>query len=68
MNNLKTTKQLIQMVPENELSFVNEFLKKIIRTWNPDFTKTTKKEKRAIEKAEMEYKNGEVFSDDDVWK
>lgn len=39
---------------------------KVIKRWDPDFTKSTPKEKERLERADKEMKNGEYFTDDEV--
>lgn len=36
--------------------------------WDPDFTKVTPEERSRLDKADEEMKNGEYFTDDEVWK
>ena len=35
---------MIEMLPESEQAFVNEMLKRIVKAWDPDFTKVTPNE------------------------
>ena len=44
--------QLMDMLPESEQSFAFEFIKKLVRAWDPDFTKVTPEEAREIAEAE----------------
>ena len=44
--------KLIDMLPENDQRFAEEFVKKLILAWDPDFTKVTKEEAEAIKNAE----------------
>ena len=39
---------------------------KVIKRWDPDFTKSTPKEKERLERADKEMKNGEYFTDEEV--
>ena len=41
------------MQPESEQSFAYEFIKKLVRAWDPDFTKVTPEEARLIAQAEQ---------------
>ena len=44
--------RLIEMLPEDDQNFAFEFIKKLVRAWDPDFTKLTAEEARCLEKAE----------------
>ena len=46
---------------------VNTIVKRLLLWWDPDFTKVTPKERKALEDADKEMKNGEYFTDDEVW-
>ena len=40
------------MLPETDKAIAYEFIKKLVLAWDPDFTKVTKEEVKAIEAAE----------------
>lgn len=44
--------RLINMLPEADQAFAYEFIKKLVRAWDPDYTKVTPQEAREIEDAE----------------
>ena len=44
--------RMLDMLPESEQSFAIEFIKKLVRAWDPDFTKATPEEARLIAQAE----------------
>ncbi len=44
--------RLMESLPEADKQFVLEFIKKMVKAWDPDFTKVTAEEKERIEKAE----------------
>lgn len=44
--------RLMDMLPEADQSFAYEFIKKLVRAWDPDFTKVTPQEAREIAEAE----------------
>jgi len=46
---------------------MTKFLKKLVRVWDPDFTKATTKEKIQMYVAEKEISNGVYFAEKDVW-
>lgn len=45
----------------------NQFEDGLEKAWDPDFTKATKEEKKRIDNAVQEMKNGKYFSEADVW-
>ena len=61
------TAQLIDMLPEKDAMLINELVKKLVRAWDPDFTKVTEEESVVLDQADKEMKNGEYFTDDEVW-
>jgi len=44
--------RLMDMLPAEEQNFAYEFIKKLVRAWDPDFTKVTPQEAREMEEAE----------------
>lgn len=44
--------RMMDMLPETEQSFAYEFIKKLVKAWDPDFTKVTPEESREIAEAE----------------
>ena len=54
---------MIEMLPESEQAFVNEMLKRIVKAWDPDFTKRLE-----MEEAERELERGETVSHEEMWK
>lgn len=46
---------------------ISLFYSLLTRIWDPDYTKVTKKEKDAIEKARNEIKAGEYFTSEEVF-
>ena len=49
----RSAAQLMDMLPESEQSFAFEFIKKLVRAWDPDFTKVTPEEAREMAEAEQ---------------
>ncbi len=45
------TLELLEMLPEADQLFAYEFVKKLILTWDPGYTKLTAAEKTALENA-----------------
>jgi hypothetical protein len=65
MSNVATkAAELIDMLPEADQNFAYEFLKKMVRAWDPDFTRVTPSERAAIDEAE---KSGFVDEQDIDW-
>jgi hypothetical protein len=45
--------RMLDMLPESEQSVAFEFIKKLVRAWDPDFTKVTPEEALLIAQAEQ---------------
>lgn len=54
--------RMLSLLPEEDQSFVLEFIKKLVRAWDPDFTKVTPDEAAGIAAAE----NSGFIADDDI--
>ena len=57
---------LMEILPESEQNFALEFIKKLVLAWDPDFTKLTLTEKKELEDADSEIRNGETFSHEEI--
>ena len=57
--------RMLDMLPDEEKSFTYEFIKKMVKAWDPDFTKVTPDEARRIEAAEQ---SGFVDDSDIDWE
>ena len=44
--------RMMDMLPEDEKEFAYEFIKKLVKAWDPDFTKATPEEAEKMEVAE----------------
>lgn len=44
--------RMLDMLPDEDQAFAYEFIKKLVKAWDPDFTKVTKEEAESIKKAE----------------
>lgn len=44
--------RMMDMLPDEEKSFAYEFIKRLVKAWDPDYTKVTPEEARLIEAAE----------------
>ena len=61
------TAELLDILPDEDVSIINALIKKLILAWDPDFTKVTPRERELLEKADAEMKNGEFVSEKDFW-
>jgi len=61
------TAELLDILPEEDVSIVNALVKKLVKAWDPEFTKVTAKERELLDLADAEMKRGEYVSEDDVW-
>ena len=50
---------MIDMLPASEQVFAVEMIKRLVRAWDPDFTKLTPAEAAAVEEAEKQIASGE---------
>lgn len=55
--------EMVNMLPEQDQTLAYSIIKKLVLAWDPDFTKLTPQERRALEEAEAD---PEVFSMDDI--
>lgn len=61
------TAELLDILPDEDISIVNALIKKLVVAWDPDFTKLTAKERELLEKSDFEMKNGDYVSEEDFW-
>ena len=45
--------RMLDMLPEEDRSFAYEFIKKLVKAWDPDFTKVTPEEAQRLAHAEQ---------------
>jgi precorrin isomerase len=62
----KKTIELLQILPESDQGLAYEIIKKLVLAWDPDYTKTTPEEARALEEAEHDIKAGDTISHDSI--
>lgn len=48
-------------------TFVELIIKRVVLAWDADYTKLTAAEKRSLEIADKEMKDGEYFTKEEVW-
>lgn len=53
-NKVHQIAEMIDMLPEQEQEFAYELIKKLVLAWDPDFTKLTPDERKALEQAEAD--------------
>ncbi len=61
---IKESIKLLEMLPDEELIFANQLIKKLVLAWDPDFTKLTAQEKAALYNVDKT----ESYSFDEVLK
>ena len=61
------TANLLEALPDEDVSLVNQLVKKLILLWDPDYTKLTPSEQKSLREADEELTNGEVVSEEEVW-
>ncbi len=58
--------KMLEMLPESEQEFANQFIKRLVLAWDPDFTKLTLEERKRLEAAEQRMDSGEYVKDSDI--
>ena len=61
------TAELLDILPDEDVSIVNALIKKLVIAWDPDFTKVTARERELLEKSDSEMKSGDFVSEEDFW-
>jgi hypothetical protein len=61
------TAEMLSLLPEEEISLVNELVKKLVVAWDADFTKVTPEEEKCIKQAEEEMRQGIYLTEEEVW-
>ena len=61
------TAELLDILPDEDVSIVNALIKKLVLAWDPDFTKVTAREKEILEMSDAEMKNGDFVSEEEFW-
>ena len=64
---IQQTTQMLSLLPEEDVSIINALVKKLLLAWDPDFTKVTADEKKALDIAEKELNAGEYVTEDEIW-
>ncbi len=58
--------KIVDMLPETEKQLIDEMIKRVILAWDPNFTKLTQEETKLLMQSEMERKQGETFSMEEI--
>jgi len=61
------TAELLDILPDEDVSIVNALIKKLVIAWDPDFTKVTARERELLEESDFEMKSGDFVSEEDFW-
>ena len=65
---VKEAVSLMEVLPESDQDFVLEFIKKLVLAWDPDYTKVTSAERKALDEAEKDIiENGTISHDAINW-
>lgn len=63
---VKEAINLMEILPESDQNFALEFIKKLVLAWDPDYTKVTSAERKALEEAEKDIAENDVVSHDAI--
>lgn len=61
------TAELLDILPDEDISIINTLVKRLVLAWDPDFTKITAREKEILEMSDTEMKNGDFVSEEEFW-
>lgn len=57
---------LMEILPESDQNFALEFIKKLVLAWDPDYTKVTPAERKALEETEKDIADNGTISHDNI--
>lgn len=60
--NVKKTIDMLELLPETEQNLAYEFIKRLVKAWDPDYTKLTSAEETSLKEA----MNGEFVSSNEI--
>ena len=60
--NVKKTIDMLELLPETEQNLAYEFIKRLVKAWDPDYTKLTAEEEKELKMA----MNDDFISDSDI--
>ncbi len=58
--------EMVDILPENDQQLAFELIRKLVLAWDPDYTRLTPKEEKALAEAEKNFADGEYFTDDEI--
>lgn len=58
--------RMLEMLPESEQELANQFIKRLVLAWDPDFSKLTLEERMDLEAAEQRIDSGDYVKDSDI--
>lgn len=61
-DNVKKTIDMLELLPETEQDLAYEFIKRLVKAWDSDYTKLTSSEEKNLKEA----MNGEFISSDKI--
>ena len=64
---INDTVNLMRLLPQEDVTLINALARKLVKAWDPDFTRITKDEAKQIEDALDEMNHNIYYSEDDVW-
>lgn len=65
-NAIAETVTLLELLPEDDISLVNNLVKKLVKAWDPDFTKLTPSEAEELNEIVKLMDKGEYVTDSDI--
>lgn len=57
---------MVDVLPESDQMLAYELIKKLILAWDPDYTKLTPEEAKALKEAEERFENGDTVSMNEI--
>lgn len=60
------TVEVMNMLPVEDQELLYKIAKKLVRAWDPDFTKLTPSEQNELENTIEEIENGDFVSENDI--
>ena len=60
--NVKKTIDMLELLPETEQNLAYEFIKRLVKAWDPDYTKLTPSEEKNLKEA----MNDEFISSNEI--
>lgn len=63
---VKQAASLMEVLPEKDQNFALEFIKKLVLAWDPDYTKVTSEERKALEEAQKDLIENNLIDHDSI--